>query len=598
MCSLLAGEDEPSADELAERFEDRSSHSAKDAPQLLGVLRRHRRTPRACRRQWLGSCARSASSSVRSSEAPRRSTRSDLLRGLAASPGVYEGPARRVSGPAEFDRIQKGDVLVTESTSEAFNILLPLLGAIVTDSGGLLSHAAIVAREYGIPGVVGTREGTDRITDGVERVRVDGDAGEVAVLGGEKVVPLDEARDDAVFGSKAVGLGRRPGRAAAPARRRALGADRRGRRKRRGTRDRGGRRRLVRPLGGPLAVRSSAVDEDGAEASFAGQHLTLLNVPSCDEVRDALREIWWSANSDSAITYRQRVGLFHRPSVGVVVQALLDPDVAGVMFTQNPVTGADERVIEASWGLGEAVVRVPSSRTTSASTARVEVLERRPGSRTSPSAAYRRGGTVEEEVGPELVERLCLDDDQLEELNGLAARCEEVYGPGSGHRVGVRGRTALPSAVQGGHSNGVVTPESSRSDSLAGRNVLFTIVLGAMLVPLNSTMIAVALPHLIVDSTPTSPPQAGWSPGTSSRWHRCSPSRGSSATGWGRRTLLGRPRLVRSVVARCGARAEPSDPDRVPHPAGGRRGPRLPERDRAAPERPRRPAGWAAGSDS
>ena len=85
-----------------------------------------------------------------------------LLRGLAASRGVYEGPARRVSGPAEFDRIEQGDVLVTESTTEAFNILLPLLGAIVTDSGGLLSHAAIVAREYGIPGVVGTREATER----------------------------------------------------------------------------------------------------------------------------------------------------------------------------------------------------------------------------------------------------------------------------------------------------------------------------------------------------------------------------------------------------------------------------------------------------
>jgi pyruvate,water dikinase len=105
-----------------------------------------------------------------------------MLRGLAASRGVYEGPARRVSHASEFDRIQKGDVLVTESTTEAFNILLPLLGAIVTDSGGLLSHSAIVAREYGIPGVVGTREATDRIADGV-RVRVDGDAGEVTVLG-------------------------------------------------------------------------------------------------------------------------------------------------------------------------------------------------------------------------------------------------------------------------------------------------------------------------------------------------------------------------------------------------------------------------------
>src|SRR6266853_980880 len=103
-------------------------------------------------------------------------------------------------------------------------------------------------------------------------------------------------------------------------------------------------------------MRSSAVDEDGATASFAGQHLTLLNVPSTDALNSALSEVWWSANSDSAITYRQRVGLFTRPSVGVVVQALLDPESAGVMFTTNPVTGADERMIEASWGLGEAVV--------------------------------------------------------------------------------------------------------------------------------------------------------------------------------------------------------------------------------------------------
>ena len=75
----------------------------------------------------------------------------------------------------------QGDVLVTPATTEAFNILLPLLGAIVTDAGGLLSHAAIVSREYGIPGVVGTREGTGLIPDGAQ-VRVDGDKGEVTVL--------------------------------------------------------------------------------------------------------------------------------------------------------------------------------------------------------------------------------------------------------------------------------------------------------------------------------------------------------------------------------------------------------------------------------
>jgi pyruvate,water dikinase len=105
-----------------------------------------------------------------------------VIRGLAASAGVYEGIARRVAGPKDFNLIQKGDVLLTEATTEAFNILLPLLGAIVTDSGGALSHAALVSREYGIPGVVGTRDATERIAEGA-RVRVDGDAGEVTVLG-------------------------------------------------------------------------------------------------------------------------------------------------------------------------------------------------------------------------------------------------------------------------------------------------------------------------------------------------------------------------------------------------------------------------------
>ena len=86
-------------------------------------------------------------------------------------------------------------------------------------------------------------------------------------------------------------------------------------------------------------------------ASFAGQHITVLNVPSADDV-EAVREVWWSANSDSAITYRKRLGVFARPSVGVVVQSLLQPETAGVMFTRNPITGADERMIEGELGSG------------------------------------------------------------------------------------------------------------------------------------------------------------------------------------------------------------------------------------------------------
>ena len=104
-----------------------------------------------------------------------------VVRGFGASPGTYTGTARVIAGPEEFDRVEQGDVVVTRSTSEAFNIVLPLLGGLVTDSGGLLSHAAIVAREYGIPGVVGCRDATKVIADG-SRVRIDGRAGEVAVL--------------------------------------------------------------------------------------------------------------------------------------------------------------------------------------------------------------------------------------------------------------------------------------------------------------------------------------------------------------------------------------------------------------------------------
>jgi len=181
MGALLSGAGGPSMDELAARCEYRAAHRAKEAPATLGPPPPEPDLsglpPAAARMMRATGIALDAL--FGSSEAPHEE---HMLRGLAASRGVYEGLARRISHPSEFDRIVKGDVLVTESTTEAFNILLPLLGAIVTDSGGLLSHSAIVAREYGIPGVVGTREATERIVDRA-RLRVDGDAGEVTVLG-------------------------------------------------------------------------------------------------------------------------------------------------------------------------------------------------------------------------------------------------------------------------------------------------------------------------------------------------------------------------------------------------------------------------------
>ena len=181
MRALLTTSGGPSADELAARARYRAAHTAKDAPPVLGPPPQHPPDPSGlppAPRRLMAAMGLAMSSLFGSSELEHEE---HLLRGLAASPGLYEGTARRVSGPAEFDRIVQGDVQVTGATSEAFNILLPLLGAIVTDSGGLLSHSAIVAREYGIPGVVGTRSATERIEDG-SRVRVDGDKGEVTLV--------------------------------------------------------------------------------------------------------------------------------------------------------------------------------------------------------------------------------------------------------------------------------------------------------------------------------------------------------------------------------------------------------------------------------
>ncbi len=104
-----------------------------------------------------------------------------------------------------------------------------------------------------------------------------------------------------------------------------------------------------------LAARSSAIGEDSGGASFAGQHTTKLNVRRHTLI-DAVRAVWESAYTPSALAYREKKGILATPRIGVVVQMLVEPVAAGVLFTRNPITGADERLIESSWGLGESVV--------------------------------------------------------------------------------------------------------------------------------------------------------------------------------------------------------------------------------------------------
>jgi len=108
-------------------------------------------------------------------------------------------------------------------------------------------------------------------------------------------------------------------------------------------------------LGGAVAVRSSAVGEDGADATFAGMQETFLHV-SGDAVLQAVHDCFESIHSERATAYRERMGA-GTPEMGVTVQRMVDADVSGVLFTCNPVTGDPSTVaINASWGLGLAVV--------------------------------------------------------------------------------------------------------------------------------------------------------------------------------------------------------------------------------------------------
>ena len=112
---------------------------------------------------------------------PREAESPNLLHGMRGSPGVATGPARVLRSLGEAERLQAGDVLVTETTAPPWTPLFARAAAIVTDAGGILSHCALVAREYSIPAVVGTGLGTAVITDG-QIVEVDGTNGTVRIV--------------------------------------------------------------------------------------------------------------------------------------------------------------------------------------------------------------------------------------------------------------------------------------------------------------------------------------------------------------------------------------------------------------------------------
>ncbi|WP_167041172.1 PEP/pyruvate-binding domain-containing protein [Salinibacterium sp. ZJ454] len=178
----------------------------------------------------------------------------------------------------------------------------------------------------------------------------------------------------------------------------------------------------------PVAVRSSATAEDLPFASFAGQQDTFLNVVGPDEVEQAIRRCWASLWTDRAVSYRQANGIDHAAvAIAVVVQRMVEPDVAGVMFTANPLTGTrDEAMIDASPGLGEAVVSGAANPDHFVVAGTGRIRERRIGDKRVSIRSTPGGGT--QRVDEQQATEASLDDDQVRALAALGRRVERHYG--------------------------------------------------------------------------------------------------------------------------------------------------------------------------
>jgi pyruvate, water dikinase len=174
------------------------------------------------------------------------------------------------------------------------------------------------------------------------------------------------------------------------------------------------------------AVRSSAVDEDGVTASFAGQHATYLNIVGAEAIIQAVIRCWESARSEHALDYRRQQRLsVERPQIAVLVQQLVAADVAAVVFSANPVTGnRDEVMINASWGLGESIVGgtvTPDTFTVRKSD--LAVIQRVIADKQRMTVSV-PGGTHEVEVPGFLRSTSSLNDEQVMEMAKLALTLE------------------------------------------------------------------------------------------------------------------------------------------------------------------------------
>lgn len=190
-------------------------------------------------------------------------------------------------------------------------------------------------------------------------------------------------------------------------------------------------RAAYRHLGqGPVAVRSSATAEDLPQATFAGQYTTYLNIVGPRAVLDAVQRCWASVWSDHAIAYRAHLGAGQAlAGLAVIVQRMVQAEAAGVMFTANPLTGAqDEIVVEATPGLGEAIV-------SGLVTPDCVVLDKRSGQvkeqrlgRREVLVLARPGGGTERVDGPMTANAPALPHHALHSLAHLGVAIEQLFG--------------------------------------------------------------------------------------------------------------------------------------------------------------------------
>lgn len=190
--------------------------------------------------------------------------------------------------------------------------------------------------------------------------------------------------------------------------------------------------RKLAGMGTPLvSVRSSATAEDLPDASFAGQQETFLSVCGEEQVLYYVKQCWASLWTPRSASYRQKNGFDHeKVALCVVVQAMVQSDKSGVLFTINPLTGnTGEMMVNASYGLGESIV---SGRVTP-DTFRISktgplVLEKQLGSKETQTITGPEGLTIETDVSEELRSSFCLEEAELRQLLELGLRVEKHYG--------------------------------------------------------------------------------------------------------------------------------------------------------------------------